>query len=97
MVDTPLKCEVEGDELVIRIGLNTLVHAAENCPLFYNGTPGTFPPYEKVIDAGELADDVRRELLREEEDGTTPLHILFDNAIEKARDDGSLAFSEDVF
>jgi len=44
----------------------------------------------KVTDAAEFAADVVRELNREEEDGTTPVHLLFDKALAAAVDNGSM-------
>ncbi len=101
MRERPLEAAVEGDELVIRIGLGTLAFCAERNPLFYdyrkhdrkrfNYGEG---PYCKVADQEELGRDTVRELLREQEDGTTPLHLLFDHATQDAAEDGSLAFDE---
>lgn len=93
---SPLSTRVEGGYLVIRIGLDTLCHAAENCERFFDGENPIGPPYCKVVDTNELARDVRRELEREEEDGSSPLTKLLDDAIEAARDDGCLAFQDQV-
>jgi hypothetical protein len=90
--DTPLKVEVENDQLVIRIGINTLAIAAENCPEFYQEND---PPYVTVSDPLELANDVVRELSREQEDGTTPVHLLLDRAILAAFENGSLGFDDE--
>lgn len=97
--DYPLKAEVEGDQLVIRIGLDTLAHAAEHCTLFYHEEKhmGAMGPYCNVADKDELAKDVIRAMTREDEDGSTPLSDMFDQAIEDAADDGSCAFTEDSF
>ncbi len=92
--DQPLRASLEGDELVIRIGTATLSHAAEHCPQLVPQPGKSDPPYCKVDDPEMLVRDVCRELQREEEDGTTPLHDLLDEAIAAAFDDGSLAFEE---
>lgn len=95
--DLPLVCRVEGEQLVIRIGIDTLAFATEHCTTFYveEQHANSGPPYCKVIDKGELATDIIRELLREREDGATPLSMLLDECIEAARDDGSLAFADE--
>jgi hypothetical protein len=94
MIDRPLQVSIEDCELVIRIGLNTLKHSAEHCPRLYNEDEhrGSMGPYVKVVDELVLAADVWRELLREKEDGSSPLSDLFDDAIVAALEDGSLAF-----
>ena len=43
-----------------------------------------------VTDLAEFARDVVRELNREAEDGTTPIHELLDRALAEAVDQGSL-------
>lgn len=95
--DTPLKAAIEDNQLVIRIGLRTLKHSAEHCPAFYDYEThkGGMGPYETIVDAQELACDVINAMLREDEDGSTPLSDLFDESIEFARHDGSLAFKGD--
>lgn len=94
--NTPLQCKVEGKELVIRVGLETLKFATEHCPRFYDPDKDGDGPYVKVVDLKELAADVRGALLHEEEDGSTPLHVLLDDAVEAAFDNGSLAFAEEA-
>src|SRR5690606_36345212 len=98
MKNRPLEVNIEDDELVIRIGIDTLAFSAEHCPSFfeYDKHASTGPPYCKIVDNMELAKDIRRELQREEENGTTPLHILLDECLVSARDDGSLAFEDEV-
>lgn len=44
----------------------------------------------KICDLTEFARDVVRELNKEEEDGTTPIHSLFDDAMSAAIDNGSV-------
>lgn len=95
--DRPLEVNVEGDELVIRIGVNTLQHATEHCERLRDHRDRKHDfggPYVEVVSSHVLADDVRGALNHEEEDGTTPVHVLFDDAVEAAFEDGSLAFAE---
>jgi hypothetical protein len=91
--DTPLQAGIENDQLVIRIGIDTLHYSAEHCPLLYDGTvENCDPPYCKVLDKRELARDVIMELFREREDGSSPISDLLDEAILAAMEDGSEAF-----
>jgi len=94
--DRPLECVVEDDQLIIRIGIDTLAFSAEHCPLFYDDRYRKYPPYVKVTNKEELANDVVGRLLHEQDDGTTSLHELLDNAIMDAYDNGSLGFDEDA-
>lgn len=91
--DLPLVCRIEREQLVIRIGIDTLAFATEHCERFYDHEQHDGPPYCSVIDNAELAHDVQRALLDEREDGATPLSLLIDECTEAARDDGSLAFA----
>lgn len=93
--DRPLSCDLVEQQLVIRIGVATLKHAAEHCPGLHDGAKRFNPPYCEVADAEQLAKDVRGELLREEEDGTNDLHRLLDAAIVAAWEQGSIAFAEE--
>lgn len=95
-VDMPLVCRREGQQLVIRVGIDTLAFATEHCEKFYvEEKHASGPPYVKVVDKDALVGDTIHALLREREDGATPLHFLFDDAAEFAMDDGSLAFDDD--
>lgn len=95
--NAPLSACIEGNQLVVRIGIDTLAFSAEHCPRFYDADKplDADGPYVRVTNKRELAKDIVRELLREEEDGTNPLHVLLDDAIEAAREDGSLGFEEE--
>lgn len=93
--DQRLVCQIEGDELVIRIGIDTLAFSAEHCPLFYDDRDRCEAPYVKVADKEELARDVVRAINHEEDDGSTPLHHMLDEAIEYAHGDGSLGFADE--
>lgn len=97
--DTPLKVKVEGQELVVRIGIDTLAFAAEHCPKFYDYDvhQGEDGPYVKVDDKKELAGDIVRALTHEEEDGSSPLSEMLDSAIEWAFNDGSIGFAEESY
>lgn len=91
----PLACAIEGGQLVIRIGLATLAHAAENCHALFHYARRPNNPYCKVVDQVQLAQDVRGALLREDEEGTTDIHRLLDIAIVTAWEEGTAAFADD--
>ena len=92
MIDAPLECKLENDELVVRIGIRTLEFAAQRREPFteYDNKLGDWRVYWRVIDPLEFAKDVKHELLREEEDGSSPLTNLLDLACTNALDQGSL-------
>src|SRR5690606_3462728 len=93
--NTPLTVEVTDGELRIRVGLSTLKHCAEHNPLFRDSRLQEIKDvYCKVVDEAALGEDVARELKREREDGTTPVHLLLDQAMFDAWEDGSIAFEE---
>ncbi|MFV2946450.1 hypothetical protein [Pseudomonas japonica] len=83
---------VEGDQLVIRITTECLLHAvtcSPEWPLNYTGSPIT-------IDNGPLLiQELIHELQRENEDGTNALHRLFDSAAPDAVNNGSQAVCYD--
>jgi len=87
-----VKAEVEGDELVIRIGVEMLAFAAEHLEELVEEA-GDRDTVAKVSDHVEFARHVARELNREGEDGTTPIHALLDEAILQAVEDGSDAIA----
>jgi hypothetical protein len=91
MKDRPLTVQIEEEELVLRIGVDTLAWACEHCPKLEDDW---FDPTYKVTDPAGFARDVLRELEREEEDGTTAVHVLLDAVIVEAIDRGSCAVEE---
>lgn len=94
--DQPLRCKVEGDELVIRIGISTLAFAFKesplNCP--FNEKAEDWLPLWQVTNEQEFAHDVARAINDEAEDGSTPLHLFLDKLMQAAADDGSLGIDE---
>lgn len=75
--------------ITIRISASSLKLAAQRCPKLetYDEETGDF--LLPKIDAKVFAKEVWRELVREQEDGTTPVHLLFDNAFEQACEQGA--------
>jgi len=78
----PLTIEVERNELVVRIGVDTLAFAfetgEENQP--FDEKANNFRRSWKVINPHKFAKGVANALCIEEEDGSTPLTKLLDGA-----------------
>lgn len=85
--DSTLKVAVEDGEIRISVGIETMliVCGGELIATADYSNPGMF----RVTDSAGFADDVRRELEREEEDGTTPVHRMLDMALNEAVESGS--------
>lgn len=81
---------------MIRVGVNTIAFVSENSSKFmdFNEKTGEYENRFRVADTSELARDVVRALNKEQEDGTTPVHLLLDDAIEEAFEQGSLGFHD---
>lgn len=79
--DQQLKVEVEADLLKISIGVDLLCHAVTH-------GPGMMSEAE-VTDRDAFVRAIVDELLRDEEDGTTPVHRMFDAAAEEAVEQGA--------
>lgn len=90
--DAPLAVAVTDDTLTISIGIDTLAFAGNG---FFQAEAfaafGREEPATKIIDNAVWAKEVAAILEKEEEDGTTPLHMLFDAAFESAANAGSEA------
>jgi len=82
----PLAVGVHGDELVIRIGVDTLAFAFEtgdeNQP--YDEEAHDFRRAWKVVDKHKFARGVGNALLDEREDGSSPLTDVLDKAFVRA-------------
>lgn len=87
-----LKIAVEEDQLVIRIGVDALVFAAEHSEEFqpYNAKSGNFDQW-KIRDADEFAKAVANHLHDEEENGSTPVTRTLDEIFVLALEDGCKA------
>lgn len=84
--DTGLEVVIVGGKLHISIGVDALAWAAEHSPDFEDEW---FEPTIKITNPDKFAGDVVRELEKEQEDGTTQLHLLLDTAFRDAVDNGS--------
>lgn len=80
--DQPLQVEVKEGILSISIGIETFKYCVNN---YHDYDTFNFD----ITDADGFAKEVVRELEREQEDGTTPVHILLDKAANDAVDNGS--------
>jgi len=85
--ESPLRVNIENRELVIRVGINYLDgHEAHDSI-----------PALKFDDRLQWVRDVICEIEQEEEDGSTPLTMMLDAAMEAALENGSIGISEDSF
>jgi hypothetical protein len=89
-IDKPLTLAIERDQLVIRVGIDVLAHAAENCNRFYDDDTNNSPPYILITDKQEFAKDVLRMLQAEDECGSSLISDALDEATVDAFNDGSL-------
>jgi len=96
--DKPLTVEVVHGELVISIGIDVLKLAAENSPdlrlNWMDEDSGEFMGW-KINNAKVFAKDVCDALSCGEEDGTTLVHAMLDEAMNKAIEDGSVAVDDE--
>lgn len=89
--EQPLHGNVEGEQLVLRIGIETLAFCAEHCDEFYDDVHAPYPPYLKVLSREQWSQDVLRAMFAEREDGSSLATDFFDAAFSRAYDDGSEA------
>jgi len=96
MIDAPLECKIENEELVIKIGIGTMVFAVQKVEPFtaYDEKIGDFRVFFHITDMLEFAKGIQRELLREEEDGSSPLTNLLDLASASAAEQGDAGIEE---
>lgn len=76
---------IEGDEIVIRVPISTIQHAASAVLWEREIT---------VTDDRKAAASIVRYLNDEDEEGSTPIHFALDRALEAALDQGEEGFSE---
>lgn len=93
--DNPLSVAIEGGELVIRMGVQTVADAFEqhesNNPY---DDEGHFVRQFEVADVNAFARDVVNEMEDEAEDGSSPLIRFLDDMGVAAAENGSLAMTE---
>jgi hypothetical protein len=91
-----LKCSVEDDELVIRIGIDTLAfafHESDENNQWDHDLLETRRVYT-VIDDLQFAHDVALAANYEAENGSTPLTTFLDDMMQAALNDGSTGVEE---
>lgn len=94
--DVPLKVTIERGALVVRIGIGTLAYAVTYSDWAnpYDEATGDYVRTFAITDAPQFASDVLYEMLREREDGSTPLTDFLDKMSEEAINQGSLGLDE---
>lgn len=85
--DRWVEAKIEDGVIVIRVPVSVLPAALEQNPRndSYRGS--------LITNLEGFARDVVIELNREEKDGTTPVHLLFDKAMAEAIEQGSLHYA----
>ncbi|HEY4153529.1 MAG TPA: hypothetical protein VGM38_09430 [Pseudolysinimonas sp.] len=84
----PELVRIEGDDIVIRISLDALVFATEQgCLCTFSKLKNDFRTVH-VHDPAQWRDAIVRALRREKENGDTPVHLMLDDALEYAADQG---------
>jgi hypothetical protein len=93
----PLSASVKNGRLVIEIGVQTLAHAVTYADWAnpFNLSTDDYIRDFAICDAPQFASDVVHEMLREAEDGSTPLSDFLDAMSKAAIEDGSLGCCED--
>lgn len=85
-VKLPLGCVIANGVLTISVNAATVKFATENHPTFWDAETDTY--MLKVADPAEWLRSVAFHLTDESEDGSTLLTKLFDDAIERAAEQG---------
>jgi hypothetical protein len=87
----PLTAKVEGGELIIRIGVDTLAYAATigNRFHYFDERKNEYIRSVAITDATQFAKDVGHAMLNQAEDGSSALTNFIDQMAEDAMGDGS--------
>jgi hypothetical protein len=93
---SPLEVSVKNGAIIISIGAAALAQAFEESEYAkpYDVEANSWVAKFKVTDHEEFAREVARALQVEEEDGTTMLHLLLDQACVEAVEAGGLGVEE---
>lgn len=84
----PLRCVAVAGEIDMRVGIETLRHAAESHVEFWDGKSGMDVPNIKITNSVTFAQEVARAINEEGEDGSTILSRMLDEAIKLAVENG---------
>lgn len=79
----------EAEEIVIKVGKSHLAWMVQHVALMQDHEGN---PWSIVASETQLAKDVTTELTAEEEDGTTLIHKILDEALYNAAENGSEGF-----
>jgi hypothetical protein len=92
----PLEVEVVAGRLVISIGIDTVAFAANHHEDFtpYDDEFGDYVQRWRVVENGEFAVEVARQMKDEAEDGSTPVTRFLDKMFVAAVEDGCLGIEE---
>ncbi len=80
---------IENGAIVIRVPIDSLHQVVEGA-----WATGNLEPRYRIVNLDEFAADLRTELNREEEDGSTIVHRMFDKAINEAIEGGAFGIEE---
>ena len=80
---------IEDGNIVIRVPVESLPRVIEG-----SWATGNLDVRYKIVSLDEFAKDLTSELNREEEDGSTPVHRMFDKAINDAIEAGAFGIEE---
>lgn len=94
--NSPLRTSVEGGELVIRVGVDTLAFSAENSlnNWKFDDAENTYKKLYEVTDHDQFALDVAREVESEYEIGQSLLTRMLDTAAEECFNNGANSMKE---
>lgn len=87
------EAKIIDDKLVISLRISTLAHAASHSEHFYNCAESGTPL--KITDEAVFAQSVANALNREEEDGSTPITRMLDEATEWVSEQGEEGIEEE--
>lgn len=93
IADSPLKVEIRGSRLVISIGIGPLAFASVRGDYFEQLDPDGEKQI-KITDELAWARGILAALKKEEEDGTTLVHRMFDKAAEDHFENGGEGAAE---
>lgn len=85
--------KIDGDRIVITIPFDALATA---CQVAWDEEYGVEEHSLKVTAPALLAHELVHELNREEEDGTTLVHLMMDKAVIRATEDGAFGIEGDA-
>lgn len=86
-----INAKIEGDEIVIRIPIEALPHAAE---VAWDQEYGEDEHALYVEDVNEFAKEFVYALLKEDEEGSTVLHFAFGEAVIEATEQGACGIND---